>query len=122
MHRTITAHVARLLNNPTSERAAAMYIVRKHRTLPSVPCIEHANGRGSLFLKSFRPQYHYFHTNCYSLSSGVQPSGRQVTSVHSEPRARMLIAFTCKVCSHRAGHAMSKHAYSHGVVIIQCPQ
>ncbi|KAI8604166.1 DNL zinc finger-domain-containing protein, partial [Dissophora ornata] len=32
----------------------------------------------------------------------------------------MLIGFTCTVCNNRSHKTMSKHAYEHGVVIIQC--
>ncbi|KAJ2363890.1 hypothetical protein IW150_006626 [Coemansia sp. RSA 2607] len=35
-------------------------------------------------------------------------------------QARMLIGFTCKVCNHRQHKTMSKHAYTKGVVLIQC--
>ncbi|CAO3655331.1 unnamed protein product [Mucor hiemalis] len=33
----------------------------------------------------------------------------------------MLIGFTCKVCEDRSHHVMSKHSYTKGVVLIQCP-
>ncbi|KAI8918625.1 DNL zinc finger-domain-containing protein, partial [Powellomyces hirtus] len=33
---------------------------------------------------------------------------------------RMIIGFTCKVCTHRQHKYMSKHAYTKGVVIIKC--
>ncbi|KAF9160858.1 hypothetical protein BGX21_005446 [Mortierella sp. AD011] len=39
---------------------------------------------------------------------------------NTDPKARMLIGFTCTVCNHRAHKTMSKHAYNHGVVIMQC--
>ncbi len=31
------------------------------------------------------------------------------------------ITFTCKACDHRSAHHMTKHAYSKGTVLIQCP-
>jgi hypothetical protein len=34
---------------------------------------------------------------------------------------QMLIGFTCKVCEERSHHTMSKHSYTKGVVLIQCP-
>jgi hypothetical protein len=34
---------------------------------------------------------------------------------------QMLIGFTCKVCQERSHHTMSKHSYTKGVVLIQCP-
>ncbi|CAG8531144.1 1004_t:CDS:2 [Ambispora leptoticha] len=33
---------------------------------------------------------------------------------------RLEISFTCKVCKHRSTKQMSRQAYDHGVVIIQC--
>ncbi|KAI1298974.1 hypothetical protein EDD11_006596 [Mortierella claussenii] len=39
---------------------------------------------------------------------------------NTDPKARMLIGFTCTVCNNRAHKTMSKHAYEHGVVIMQC--
>ncbi|KAF9976337.1 Threonine synthase-like 1 [Actinomortierella ambigua] len=39
---------------------------------------------------------------------------------NTDPKARMLIGFTCTVCENRSHKTMSKHAYNHGVVIIQC--
>ncbi|KAI1913273.1 hypothetical protein LOZ53_006346 [Ophidiomyces ophidiicola] len=32
-----------------------------------------------------------------------------------------LITFTCKPCSHRSGHRISKHGYHKGTVLITCP-
>ncbi|CAG8808301.1 5441_t:CDS:1, partial [Dentiscutata erythropus] len=34
--------------------------------------------------------------------------------------SRLMITFTCKICSLRSTKVMSKQAYNHGVVIIQC--
>ncbi|ORZ00193.1 DNL zinc finger-domain-containing protein, partial [Syncephalastrum racemosum] len=34
---------------------------------------------------------------------------------------QLLIGFTCNVCSERSHHAMSKLAYTKGVVLIECP-
>jgi hypothetical protein len=38
-----------------------------------------------------------------------------------DPKHQLLIGFTCKVCEVRSHHVMSKHAYTKGVVLIQCP-
>ncbi|KAL2854482.1 zf-DNL-domain-containing protein [Aspergillus pseudoustus] len=32
-----------------------------------------------------------------------------------------MLAFTCKPCSHRSVHRVSKHGYHRGTVLIQCP-
>ncbi|KAI8642499.1 DNL zinc finger-domain-containing protein [Parasitella parasitica] len=38
-----------------------------------------------------------------------------------DSKHQMLIGFTCKVCNERSHHTMSKHSYTKGVVLIQCP-
>ncbi|KAJ2846378.1 hypothetical protein GGI22_006265 [Coemansia erecta] len=49
----------------------------------------------------------------------------KTTDTHTEQQDsrkedRMLIGFTCKICSHRQYKTMSKNAYTHGVVLMQC--
>ncbi|GAB2267818.1 hypothetical protein Dimus_002794 [Dionaea muscipula] len=36
------------------------------------------------------------------------------------PRRRMLIAFTCNICSQRTTRAINPHAYTDGTVFVQC--
>ncbi|KAF8965523.1 hypothetical protein BGZ46_000575 [Entomortierella lignicola] len=50
----------------------------------------------------------------------IQPQHSNPIPPNTDPKARMLIGFTCTVCNHRAHKTMSKHAYNHGVVIMQC--
>ncbi|CAG8598807.1 9651_t:CDS:1 [Funneliformis caledonium] len=57
------------------------------------------------------------HSSTQSTSSSDTLS---TTSSQHNLKARLLIAFTCKVCSHRSTKTMSRHAYDHGVIIIQC--
>ncbi|EPB86614.1 hypothetical protein HMPREF1544_06590 [Mucor circinelloides 1006PhL] len=57
-------------------------------------------------------QQHAFHTKS-PLFKEQEPD---VNSKH-----QMLIGFTCKVCNERSHHTMSKHSYTKGVVLIQCP-
>lgn len=33
----------------------------------------------------------------------------------------LLLAFTCKKCDTRSTHMMSKQAYNHGTILVQCP-
>ncbi|KAI9469993.1 MAG: DNL zinc finger-domain-containing protein [Benjaminiella poitrasii] len=47
-----------------------------------------------------------------------QESSPEQDNVH---KRQMLIGFTCTVCNERSHHTMSKHAYTKGVVLIQCP-
>ncbi|KAI5960799.1 DNLZ [Candida pseudojiufengensis] len=37
-------------------------------------------------------------------------------------QGELLIEFTCNVCDTRSKHNMSKQAYEHGTVLIQCPE
>ncbi|KAJ1820261.1 hypothetical protein LPJ56_001386 [Coemansia sp. RSA 2599] len=54
-------------------------------------------------------------------SVSVQPATSSASTAAADPQqARMLIGFTCKVCSHRQHKTMSKQAYTKGVVLIQC--
>jgi tRNA G26 N,N-dimethylase Trm1 len=57
-------------------------------------------------------QKHYFHT----ITPLFKEQEPDVNSKH-----QMLIGFTCKVCNERSHHTMSKHSYTKGVVLIQCP-
>ncbi|KAF9274511.1 hypothetical protein BGZ68_000579 [Mortierella alpina] len=50
----------------------------------------------------------------------IQPQQKNPIPPNTDPKARMLIGFTCTVCNHRSHKTMSKHAYQHGVVIMQC--
>ncbi|KAG0093842.1 Threonine synthase-like 1 [Podila epicladia] len=54
------------------------------------------------------------------LDEHIQSQHKNPIPPNTEPKARMLIGFTCTVCQHRSHKTMSKHAYNHGVVIMQC--
>ncbi|KAF9900820.1 Threonine synthase-like 1 [Linnemannia zychae] len=54
------------------------------------------------------------------IDDDIQPQQKNPIPPNTEPKARMLIGFTCTVCNHRSHKTMSKHAYNHGVVIMQC--
>ncbi|KAG2215439.1 hypothetical protein INT46_001402 [Mucor plumbeus] len=60
-------------------------------------------------------------TSCqkYSFHTITPLSKEQEPDVNS--KHQMLIGFTCKVCNERSHHTMSKHSYTKGVVLIQCP-
>ncbi|KAI5958133.1 DNLZ [Candida margitis] len=47
-------------------------------------------------------------------SSATQPD--------ANGKGELLIEFTCNVCDNRSSHNMSKQAYEHGTVLIQCPE
>src|SRR5687767_14051407 len=69
----------------------------------------------SITLSNSHSDSSHSHTNTQTSSSDTSSA----TSQHYT-NARLLIAFTCKVCSLRSTKTMSRHAYDHGVVIIQC--
>ncbi|KAF9426314.1 Threonine synthase-like 1 [Podila epigama] len=54
------------------------------------------------------------------LDDSIQPQQKNPIPPNTDPKARMLIGFTCTVCQHRSHKTMSKHAYTYGVVIMQC--
>ncbi|KAF9129641.1 hypothetical protein BGW39_003965 [Mortierella sp. 14UC] len=54
------------------------------------------------------------------IDDDIQPQHKNPIPPNTDPKARMLIGFTCTVCNHRSHKTMSKHAYNHGVVIMQC--
>ncbi|KAF9362261.1 Threonine synthase-like 1 [Mortierella sp. NVP85] len=51
---------------------------------------------------------------------GIQHQHQNPIPPNTDPKARILIGFTCTVCNNRSHKTMSKHAYNHGVVIMQC--
>ncbi|CAJ0637316.1 11160_t:CDS:2 [Entrophospora sp. SA101] len=60
-------------------------------------------------------------TNTASSSLSSSPPAAASANDQQNLDRRLLISFTCKVCSHQSTKTMSKHSYDHGVVIIQCP-
>ncbi|GAN02263.1 conserved hypothetical protein [Mucor ambiguus] len=58
-------------------------------------------------------QSHAFHT--------ITPLFKEQEPDVNSKQHQMLIGFTCKVCNERSHHTMSKHSYTKGVVLIQCP-
>ncbi len=72
---------------------------------------------------SFKNKFHSptsSQTHSDSSHSSTQSLSSSDTLLQHNSNARLLIAFTCKVCSYRSAKTMSRHAYDHGVVIIQC--
>ncbi|KAF9138206.1 hypothetical protein BGX30_009423 [Mortierella sp. GBA39] len=55
-----------------------------------------------------------------AIDDDIQPQQKNPIPPNTDPKARMLIGFTCTVCNHRSHKTMSKHAYEHGVVIMRC--
>lgn len=83
--------------------------------------------KSSLFvapLKQFKSNQrpitqHGFHTCSPFFDQQQKSDPTEEQSV--DPHHKMLIGFTCKVCEDRSHHVMSKHSYTKGVVLIQCP-
>ena len=73
--------------------------------------------RSIFFVSRITPQnVKSFPTRIFAVnySSATQPD--------SNGKGELLIEFTCNVCDERSSHNMSKQAYEHGTVLIQCPK
>lgn len=64
---------------------------------------------------------HGFHTITPLFDEQKKPALPESEEEVIDPNHKMLIGFTCKVCQDRSHHVMSKHSYTKGVVLIQCP-
>lgn len=67
-------------------------------------------------IKSFNCNQSFSFHSSFGLFKAEEPQEEEEKKNH-----QMLIGFTCKVCSERSHHVMSKIAYTKGVVLIQCP-
>ncbi|KAK6533625.1 hypothetical protein TWF694_002560 [Orbilia ellipsospora] len=56
-----------------------------------------------------------------SSPSSSSPSSQKVASFPLSEKPSYELTFTCKKCSHRSSHKVSKQAYHKGTVLIQCP-
>lgn len=57
-------------------------------------------------------------------SNGLAPSsdsGDNTTASAKLDKPSYHLSFTCKKCDTRSGHVVSKQAYHHGAVLVQCP-
>ncbi|SAM01725.1 hypothetical protein [Absidia glauca] len=89
-----------------------------HKSLVSFPYIafQHGFQPSALF-----PQQRNLHATRQRWHQAPPPDGTPEEHEVVDPKHQLLIGFTCKVCEVRSHHLMSKHAYTKGVVLIQCP-
>ena len=88
--------------------------------VPTVACSRFSISHGSfprkegvvLKIKNFAS--HFFST----LDDDEHSKEKEVSKETSE---KLMMLFTCKICSTRVGKTFSKIAYTKGIVIIQCP-
>lgn len=45
-----------------------------------------------------------------------------ITTESTQGDRKLAISFVCKSCEHRSHHTMSHHAYTKGIVIVECPK
>ncbi|MCJ1273211.1 hypothetical protein MMC21_001000 [Puttea exsequens] len=63
----------------------------------------------------------------FQTTTTTVPSTAPISTTPSSPLESDLppsyeLTFTCKPCSHRSTHNVSKQGYQHGTVLVQCPQ
>lgn len=84
----------------------------------------HAIGR-QIPLRPFAPPL-----RCQSSTSSTSPSTPTASPTrkpwrpapHRDPETPVYeLYFTCKVCSHRSAHTISKQGYHHGTTLVKCP-
>ncbi|ORZ23375.1 DNL zinc finger-domain-containing protein [Absidia repens] len=79
-----------------------------------------SNSGSSLFLLQQKRKLHHS-PSCWHETPPSQTEAQEPEEQVLDPKHQLLIGFTCKVCEVRSHHVMSKHAYTKGVVLIQCP-
>lgn len=57
----------------------------------------------------------------FSEIDGSESGVKDEDGVATHLKGRMLIGFTCRVCDQRTHRTISRQAYLHGVVLVECP-
>lgn len=74
--------------------------------------------------QAFLPQLcrHAFSSNTKrSDSAPANPNGDTAATAQQQEIPQYQMTFTCKVCTTRSSHKISKQGYHHGTVLISCP-
>lgn len=61
------------------------------------------------------------HNHSHSLSHSHSHAGLADRNTLKMDKPMLMLAFTCKKCDTRSSHVMSKQAYQHGTILVQCP-
>ncbi|QLL33332.1 hypothetical protein HG536_0E02430 [Torulaspora globosa] len=95
------------------------------RPIGSLSCVLRANTTALKSPLVCLLQRYTFTTSSAILSQQEEgngaPDGSQKLGSFKVDKPMLMIAFTCKKCSTRSSHTMSKQAYTGGTVLITCP-
>jgi mitochondrial protein import protein ZIM17 len=78
----------------------------------------HLNGKLCLSRPTIAP---WTYNDNIRLFSSINSVASDEVDENKEVSGKMMMLFTCKICSTRVGKTFSKLAYKKGIVIIQCP-
>jgi len=112
---TALSRSARFLHVPaTRSRLQALLSPRK-ALLPSTIRFQHTIPRPSSVPKEDNPPQ-----KALPSSSESSPSSSESPTTRGQPPSYELV-FTCKPCSTRSRHKISKQGYHHGTILVTCP-
>ncbi|RCK65288.1 Mitochondrial protein import protein ZIM17 [Candida viswanathii] len=57
----------------------------------------------------------------HASSSPIFKRSQSSATLPNKLEGELLLQFTCNVCNNRSSHHISKQAYDHGTVLVQCP-
>ncbi|PGH19225.1 hypothetical protein AJ80_04090 [Polytolypa hystricis UAMH7299] len=75
----------------------------------------------SLYPRRYNSNYTTRPPNPLTDSKPLTPEDQEALKQRLEQEPQYQITFTCRPCSHRSTHRMSKHGYHRGTVLITCP-
>lgn len=115
--------IARLCSRASSHacapRAASTPVRRIHQELSHIRRLQSPWFQSQAFLPPLCR--HAFSTTTRLSESAPAKSGNSSAAPEQQDVPQYQMTFTCKVCTTRSSHKISKQGYHHGTVLISCP-